>query len=110
MKEAPMVAALQNILPDDADKRAVIERAFAAHPETTDFVRRAIAHIEQTWPDANVELQSHQYDEWDPPVTIEIFLKHDVHEFLSHFKAISSWMVNQPGYNSDVAIFDLHQR
>lgn len=105
-----MVAALQDILPDDADQRAVIERAFKAHPETADFVRRAVAHIESTWPEAEIYLQSKQYDDWDPPVTIEIFLKHDPSEFLSNFKAISSWMVEQPGYNSDVAIFDLHRR
>jgi hypothetical protein len=105
-----MVAALQDILPDDRDKRAIIERAFAAHPETAEFVRRTIEHIEAMWPNADVELQSHQYDDWDPPVTIEIFLEHDLRDYLTHFKAISSWMVAQPGYNSDIAIFDLHQR
>lgn len=105
-----MVAALQDILPENADKREIMERAFAAHPETAEFVQRAVAHIERTWHDAEVHLQSNQYDDRDPPVTIEIHLKHDPHDFLSHFKTISSWMVKQPGYNSDIAIFDLHQR
>lgn len=99
-----MVAALQDMLPDDADKRAVIERAFAAHPETAEFVRRAVEHIEAMWPDADVELQSIQYDDWDPPVSVTIWIPQRGNDLVDRTKSISRWARLQPGFNPDVAM------
>jgi hypothetical protein len=105
-----MVAALRDILPDDADKRAVIERAFAAHPETADFVRRTVEHIDAIWPDADVELQSIQYDEWDPPVSVTIRIPQRGNEYVERAKTISTWVHLQPGFNPDVANLLVHMK
>lgn len=105
-----MVAALQDMLPEDAGKRAVIERAFAAHPETADFVRRTVEHIEAIWPDADVELQSIQYDDWDPPVSVTVWIPQRGNDLVERSRAISSWAHSQPGFNPDVAMLIVHTK
>jgi hypothetical protein len=105
-----MVAALQDMLPNDADKRAIIERAFAAHPETADFVRRTVEHIEAVWPDADVELQSNQYDDWDPPVSVTITLPQRGDDLVERSRSISRWARLQQGFNPDVAMLVVHTK
>lgn len=105
-----MVAELNRLLPNDRNKRMVIERAFEADPQTADFVRDAISHVQEIWPEANVELQSIQYDDWDPPVSIVIYSNLRDSEFVDFSRTVSEWAVHQDGYNPDGAMILVHMK
>ncbi len=66
-----MVAVAQ-FIPQDPEQKESVLAVLREHPELQDFIVRAREKAAEIFPEFRVTLDTVQYDDWDPPVTMTI--------------------------------------
>ena len=92
-----MVAVAQYI-PTDPEQKASVLAVLREHPELNDFIQRAIQKAEEIFPSPNVTLDTVRYEEYDPPVRLQLLVAEPLMSFDQHYSDYIAWLVRASHY------------
>ncbi|MGN6033641.1 MAG: hypothetical protein ACTHQE_18450 [Thermomicrobiales bacterium] len=71
------MVAVASLLPDNPEEEASVLAVLREHPELRTFIQQASTKALEFFPGASIQLDTARYDEWDPPVTMNVFVRDD---------------------------------
>ena len=98
-----MVAVAQ-FIPKDPEHKESILAVLREHPELKDFILRSLEHAEAVFPEVQITLDAVQYDEWDLPVTLTLYVTQPWHDFNRAYDAFLQWLVSDPDYQRELIL------
>jgi hypothetical protein len=104
------MVALKDFYPNDPDERATVDDVLRRHPETGRFIERLRRYAYSVYEDPRITLNSRQYDEWDPPLTVVVYADIPNERYGKQLINILDWINQDPDYNRDNVAVLLHSR
>jgi len=95
------MVAMSQLIPDDPQEQASVLEVLREHPELRGFIAKASAKAEELFPGASMHLDTVQYDEWDPPLTLIINAPAPWPEYQASRDTFIHWLVEQPEFDLD---------
>jgi hypothetical protein len=106
------VAADYALMPTEEDKLSEVSDVLTRNPDIREMVEAIAGHAAAWFKWMTVELDTRQYDEWDPPLRLTIRTPYmgDEH-WTRQYIEFMSWVAQQDTYDSDrLGIMVLSQR
>jgi hypothetical protein len=104
------MAAMNHMLPEDPDDRAVILDSLRDAPEIEAFAERLLDHARELYGHAVMTFQARQYDEWDPPLQIVITAPMPDSRYGEYYYELLKWANNDPDYDTGKLQVILHRQ
>jgi hypothetical protein len=103
------MVALAQYIPNDPEEKASVLAVLREHPEVQDFIVRASEKAEQLFPEYSVVLDTVRYDEWDPPMRMQVQVKdRDLATFDRHYHSYAHWLAHEADYPQEwIAVLPL---
>jgi hypothetical protein len=98
-----MVAVAQ-FIPDDPQQKESVLAVLREHPELQGFITRASEKARELFPDMSVEVDTVQYEEWDPSVRMIITVTQPWTEFQSRRRDFVQWLIQDPAFDLDLIL------
>lgn len=96
-----MVAVAQ-FIPQDPKEQESVLAVLHEHPELQDFILRASQKAEEIFLVVRVTLDTVQYDEWDPPVTMTIWIDLPWDRFLAAMDRFTHWLAYEANHDKEL--------
>lgn len=74
------MVAVASLLPGNPEDVASVLAVLREHPELRTFIQQASTKALEFFPGASIQLDTVRYDEWDPPIQMNIFVYGPVEE------------------------------
>lgn len=104
------MVALKEFYPTVPDDRATVEDVLRRQPDTVRFIERLRQHVRSIYDEPRISLNTRQYDEWDPPITVVIYADIPNEEYGEQLLNVIDWVNQDPDYNRDNVAVLLHSR
>lgn len=82
------------IIPTDPEEQASVLAVLREHPELREFIQRAIQKAEEIFPNPRVTLDAVRYEEYDPPVRLQLLVAEPLMSFDQHHSDYVTWLVH----------------
>jgi len=96
-----MVAVAQFVPQDPQEKESVLA-VLREHPELQDFILRASEKAEEIFPEVRITLDTVQYDEWDPPVTMTVWVTEPWDRFRPGLDRFTHWLAHDADHDKEL--------
>ncbi|CAN5778641.1 hypothetical protein BH20CHL3_BH20CHL3_13970 [soil metagenome] len=96
-----MVAVAQ-FIPKDPEQKESVLAVLREHPELQEFIARASEKAEQIFPNVRITLDTVRYNEWDPPVTMTIWIPLPWSQFLEAQDRLTHWLAYDAEHDKDL--------
>ncbi len=96
------MVAMAQLIPEDPKEQASVLEVLRAHPELNGFIAKASAKAEEFFPGAMMHLDTVQYDDWDPPVSLIIQSPLPMPEHRVAVNTYIHWLTSQPDYDDEL--------
>lgn len=93
------MVALKHMMPNDPSERGFIESTLRDHPSVSRFTKRLQQHVESQLDQPAVSLDALAYDEWDPPLAVEITADIPEAEYVDVLHQLRRWAQSDPDYD-----------
>ncbi|MGC4106243.1 MAG: hypothetical protein QM753_07785 [Thermomicrobiales bacterium] len=74
------MVAVANLLPENPEEEASVLALLKAHPEARAFIQQASAKALELFPGATIRLDTTRYDEWDPPMRLNVLIRGELEQ------------------------------
>lgn len=92
--------ALNELLPDTPAEKDSVNQVLATRPYLGGLITRLATKIYASFPDAEITMSTRQYDDWDPPLTITVYVPLADHsKYLDVAHEIRDWARNDAEFN-----------
>jgi len=98
-----MVAVAQ-FIPQDPEKKESVLAVLREHPELREFIQRASEKADEVFPNVRITLDTVQYDEWDPPVTMTVWVVQPWSEFQKSVDQFTHWLAYESGHDRNLIL------
>ena len=100
------MVAMAQLIPEDPQEQASVLEVLRQHPALKTFIAKASAKAEEIFPGATMHLDTIQYDDWDPPVSLIIRSPLPMLEHRIAVNIYIHWLTSQPDYDDElIAVF-----
>lgn len=96
-----MVAVAQ-FIPQDPKEQESVLAVLREHPELQDYILHVSDKAKEIFPDFRVTLDTVQYDEWDPPVTMTVWVPLRWPQFLEANQRFTHWLVHKADHDKEL--------
>lgn len=98
-----MVAVAQ-LMPQDPEEQRTVRDVLREHPELPGYIARATEQARKVFDNPRFELSTVRYDDWDPPLTLNIYVPMPWPEFERAFDTYLKWLSPNPDYDRDLIL------
>ncbi len=96
------MVAMAQLIPEDPEEQASVLAVLRTHPELKSFIAKASAKAEEVFPGATMHLDTVQYDDWDPPVSLIIRSPLPMPEHRIAVNVYIQWLTSQTDYDDEL--------
>lgn len=93
--------AISDMLPTDADEQAEIERILHEQPDLAGMIEKAQAKAREMFSNPRFSLDTHGYDDWDPPIRLVVRADVPEESFDASLLGYVHWLGLEPGVDLD---------
>jgi len=97
-----LMVAVANLLPDNPEQEASVLALLKEHPELRTFIQQASAKALEVFPGASIQLDTVRYDEWDPPMTMNVFVREGQDDMIQRRLDYVRWLREHLAYPEDM--------
>ncbi|MDQ3657313.1 MAG: hypothetical protein M3457_19840 [Chloroflexota bacterium] len=98
------MVAVARFIPQDPKEKESVLAVLREHPELQGFILRVSEKAEEIFPEVRIALDTVRYDEWDPPVTMNIWITEPWGAFRESWDRFTTWLSYNPDYDRDVVL------
>jgi len=96
------MVAVASLLPDNPEEEASVLAVLREHPELRTFIQQASTKALEFFPGASIQLDTARYDEWDPPMTMNVFVRDDQGDMVQRRLEYVRWLRDHLAYPEDM--------
>jgi hypothetical protein len=96
------MVAVARFIPQDPEQKESVLAVLRKHPELQGFIQRASDKAEEIFPKVRITLDTVRYDEWDPPVTMTVWIDLPWPEFLKTLDRFTHWLAYDASHNKEL--------
>lgn len=98
-----MVTVAQ-FIPQDPEQKESVLAVLREHPELREFIQHASEKADEVFPNVRISLDTVQYDEWDPPVTMTINVIQSWSAFHQSYNEYVNWLISNPDFPRELIL------
>ncbi len=95
------MSVISDMLPSDAAEQAEIERILREQPDLAAMIETAQAKAREVFAEPRFSLDTHGYDDWDPPLRLVVRADVPEEKFDATFLGYIHWLGAEPGIDLD---------
>lgn len=96
------MVALNQMMPPNPSDKDFVERTLQQHPSLTRFVERIQKYSSTTFSNATIRIDALAYDEWDPPLLLEITADIPQVDYVERLHELRRWAQSDPDYDPEL--------
>lgn len=104
------MVATHRMLPDNQGKRSLIEEYLEQHTELASLIERFERHVRAIHNDADVTLYWFNFDEWDPPILVQVIANVAPDEYVKALHELRDWYQSDPDRDETTSRMSLIMR
>lgn len=98
------MVAMAQLIPKDPREQASVLAVLRQHPELKSFIAKASAKADEIFPGATMHLDTVQYDDEDPPISLFIDAPIPWQDYKRGKDEFIRWLVKQPDFDIDLIL------
>jgi len=96
------MVAVAAMMPANPEEEASVLAVLREHPELRTFIQQASAKALEFFPGATIQLDTVRYDEWDPPIQMNIFVRDGQADMIQRRLDYIRWLREHLDYPEDM--------
>jgi hypothetical protein len=98
------MVAVARYIPDDPKAKESVLAVLREHPELQDFIARVSEKAAEMFPDVDIALDTEQYDDWDPPLTMKVRITQPWDGYKVASRDFARWVGHRADYDRDLIL------